>query len=600
MNIKHTLHIFAIPIIVFFGIGAYLLLNNIFHYRTIAIFLALILVVMGSWKMIVETVTAFLRKQFALDYIAILAILVSIFTGQYLVALVIVLMLSSGTQLEEYGMTKAQQSLTALSDRIPKEVMRLSTDDHTTKVAIASVVVGERILVRKGEVVPLDGVLESTTALTDESSLTGEPYMLDKLKGDQIRSGIVNMGDVMIVLVTKTDDESTYRKIIGMVQEAQQEKAPLIRLADRYSTIFTIITLVIATFAYLISHDIGRVLAVLVVATPCPLILATPIALFGGMNAAAKRRVLVKRLSALEVLARVTTFIFDKTGTLTLGKPTVTNIVMLDNSMDADHALQIAEAIERNSLHPIAKAIVDAAREKNSTQLSARDIMEETGVGISAIVEDVRYHISKMEQSHDINAVELKREGEIVARIEFEDTLKQDSTDILKEIHQLGVKIHIFTGDKKENAEKILLQLGDIREYLTLKADCSPTEKKDGVAALKAGGEVTAMVGDGINDAPALALADVGMVFSNEEQTAASEAADIVFLGGDLEDVKETIRIAKRTINIALQSIIVGIGLSIVAMIFAALGYIPAIAGALLQEAIDVAVILNALRASRG
>ncbi|PIZ92531.1 MAG: cadmium-translocating P-type ATPase [Candidatus Magasanikbacteria bacterium CG_4_10_14_0_2_um_filter_41_10] len=570
-----------------------------FHYRTAAILLALVLVVMGSWKMIVETVTAFLRKQFALDYIAILAILVSIFTGQYLVALVIVLMLSSGTQLEEYGMTKAQQSLTALSDRIPKEVLRLNTDDHTDKVAIASIVVGERILVRKGEVVPLDGVLDSTTALTDESSLTGEPYMLDKLKGDQIRSGIVNMGDVMIVRVTKPDNESTYRKIIGMVQEAQQEKAPLIRLADRYSTIFTIITLVIATFAYLISHDIGRVLAVLVVATPCPLILATPIALFGGMNASAKRRVLVKRLSALEVLARVTTFIFDKTGTITLGKPIVTNVVMLDDSMDASHALQIAEAIERNSLHPIAKAIVDAAREKNGTQLSARDIMEETGVGISAIIEDVRYHISKMAQSHDINAVELKREGKIVARIEFEDTLKQDSTDILKEIHNLGVKIHIFTGDKKENAEKILLQLGDIREHLTLKADCSPTEKKDGVAALKAAGEVTAMVGDGINDAPALALADVGMVFSNEEQTAASEAADIVFLGGDLEDVKETIRIAKRTIRIALQSIFVGIGLSIVAMIFASLGYIPAIIGALLQEAIDVAVILNALRASR-
>jgi len=599
MQMKHTLKIFAIPITIFFGIGIFLILEKMMSLPNAAAALTFVLVIMGSWKMIAETIESIKNKQFALDYIAILAILVALFTGQYLVALVIVLMLTSGGQLEEYGMTKAQQSLTALSDRIPTEVMRIGKDDQAEKVAIASVQVGERILVRKGEVVPLDGVLESENALTDESSLTGEPYFMDKLKGDQIRSGIVNMGDVMIVEVTKPDNESTYRKIIDMVAAAQQERAPLIRLADRYSTIFTIITFVIASFAYFISHDIGRVLAVLVVATPCPLILATPIALFGGMNASAKRRVLVKRLSALEVLSRVDTFIFDKTGTITLGKPTVTNVVRLDQAMNETRALQIAEAIERNSLHPIAKAIVDAAREKKHERLAAKDIKEETGVGISAVVDGTRYRISKMAARHDVNAVELKEGDKAIARIEFEDTLKADSTKILKDIHALGVDVHIFTGDKQENAEKILAHLGEMKQYISLKADCSPEEKKNGVAALKEAGRTTAMVGDGINDAPALALADVGMVFSNEEQTAASEAADIVFLGGDLEDVKETIRIAKRTIRIALQSIIVGIGLSILAMLFAAFGYIPAIIGAMLQELIDVAVIINALRASR-
>jgi len=591
---------FIMPLIILSGIIVYSVLAYGFDVLLISKIFALGIIAYGSYELIRDTLQALMRGQFALDYIALLAIGVGVATESYLVALVIVLMLSGGTTLEKYGMARAKESLTALTERIPNEVVLWENGLADRTIQIEETKVGDEILVRKGEVIPLDGIVISKIAEVDESSLTGEPLLIEKEAGDIVRSGTVNMGQALVMRVTAEDKDSTYRKIIDMVRLAEAEKAPLVRLADRYSTIFTILTFVICVVAYIVSDgDMDRVLAVLVVATPCPLILATPIALFGGMNASARHRVLVKKISALEVLARVDTIVFDKTGTITLGRPLVHHIDIHDTSYTEKKVLGIAEALERNSLHPLAKAVVEYARKHRVSRVHATEVTEVVGSGISGVVDGISYTLRKATEDTGGNAIEVVSKKKIIAHIFFEDKLKSDARHIITTLKERKLSLHIFTGDKKENLMKVLGQLGDVQSYITVEAECSPEDKKNGVARLKKEKHVVAMIGDGINDAPALALADVGMVFSSGEHTAASEAADIVFLGGNLESVTNTIMTAQRTIKIALQSIFFGIGLSLVAMMFAAGGYIPPIIGAALQEIIDIIVILNALRASK-
>lgn len=584
---------FRIPLIVLIGI----LFAGIFHLLNQMLFrdiLLLLVIALGSFSLFEETLEGLLKKHFALDYIAILAIVVGVVTQEYFVAAVIALMIASGRTLEEYGISQAKKSLTKLIDRIPDKVTLWDGKKAGDVIAMADVSVGQEILIRKGEVIALDGELLSNVGLTDESSLTGEPYVIDKVKGDLIRSGTINMGDPIVIKVTKAQKDATYTKIIQMVQNAQNEKAPLVRLADKYSTIFTAITFIIATAAYIISgYDLSRVLAVLVVATPCPLILATPIALMGGVNAAAKKRIIIKKLASLEVLSRVSAVIFDKTGTITLGKPCVSAFETKEK--DKDYLISIAEAIERNSLHPLAKAIVSYAKEQKVQVKHALKVTEKVGKGIQGEVDGELYTLSKLSGQSGM-AIGLFKKDEQLGVFTFEDEIKRESKATIKRLKTSELDLYIFTGDKQEAAEKVLEHLG---EKVEIRANCTPEDKQQGILELKKKGKVTAMVGDGINDAPALALADVGMVFSNEEQTAASEAADIVFLGGDFSMVTTSHNVANATIAIAMQSILWGIGLSILSMLFAAAGVIPPLFGAGIQEVIDVAVIINALRASR-
>jgi heavy metal translocating P-type ATPase len=399
----------------------------------------------------------------------------------------------------------------------------------------------------------------------------------------------------MHIRVSSVRKESTYAKIITLVQQAQDSHAPLVRLADRYSTVFTIITLVIATVAYVTTMDVTNVLAVLVVATPCPLLLATPIALIGGMSASAKRKIIIKNLSSIEVLSRVDVMILDKTGTITLGRPLVTQVDVRDSNYTRDTVLCIAGAIEHNSLHPVAKAIVIAARESLAPAFHATNVHETIGVGITGTVNGVEYTLAKHVTSDHLT-IELRTATSTVAVFTLEDQVKIDSRGGIQKLIQSGLSLFMLTGDKKAVADTLAKSI-DAR--ITVQANCTPEDKIARIRQLQSEGHVTAMVGDGINDAPALAGADVGMVFSNEEQTAASEAADIVFLGGDFSLVLEVLLISRRTIRIAMQSIIVGIGLSIISMILAAFGFIPPLFGSMWQEVIDVLVILNALRASR-
>ena len=566
-----------------------------FGFRPVAVVVAFAVVALGSFELVKDTATALRRHRFALDYIAIMAIGVSLATQEYFVAVILALMLSTGRALEAYGYTRAQESLTQLVDRIPQDVLVWRSPGSVEKAKLGAVSIGQEILVRKGEVIPLDGLLVSDGGLTDESSLTGEPYIMEKVRGDQVRSGTINVGEPLVIRVTRSEVDSTYTKILLMVSQAQHESAPLVRLADRYSGLFTIVTLVIAGAAYAVSHDVTRVLAVLVLATPCPLILATPIALMGGVNAAAKQRIIVKKLATLEVLSRCTAVVFDKTGTITLGRPRVVNLEVLCQDHTGTEILAISAAIERNSLHPIAKAIAAFAKEQAAPSLYARNIEERIGVGITGVINETRYTLQRAAESTGIT-IELLEGYKPLARFHLEDEIKLDSRQIISRLQSRGVRVCLFTGDRDDAARRVADQLGG---DIFVRSECTPEDKKQGIDDLTKQGRTVAMVGDGINDAPALAYADVGIVFSNEEQTAASEAAGIVLLGGELELVEIAFGIAKQTVSIALQSILWGIGLSIAGMLLAAMGFIPPIAGAALQEVIDVGAILNALRASR-
>jgi len=589
------LNAFRIPAIIVLATAFYLVLL-LLQLTLAAAVVAIFATLLGSYRLFYETAASLLKKNFALDYIAILAIIVALATQEYLVAAILALMISSGRTLEDYGVSQAKKSLTKLAERIPNEVFLWVNGKIGEKVKIEKVKIGQEILIRKGEVIGLDVVLVSKDGLTDESSLTGEPYTIEKIQGDPIRSGTINVGQPIVVNVTKESGDSTYNKIVSMVKNAQDEKSPFVRLADSYSGVFTIVTLFITGFAYAYSgFDLTRALAVLAIATPCPLIIATPIALLGGVNASSKKNIIVKKLASLEVLARAQAIIFDKTGTITLGKPKVSKFLNLSKNYTDQEILAISESIERNSLHPLAKAVVNFAKENKAVVLHAEKIEEKVGSGISGVLNNKTYTLSKLPSKEGM-MIGIFEKDKHLATFVFEDEIKQESKDIIKDLKRRGFQLFIFTGDKKEAAEKVVASLG---EDIVIKAEAKPEDKQQGIADLKKKGIVTAMVGDGINDAPALALADVGMVFSNEEQTAASEAADMVFLGGNFSLVIDSLNIAKRTIKIAKQSIFVGIGISILGMVVASLGFIPPIGGAFLQEGIDVVVILNALRASR-
>ncbi|MCC7106478.1 MAG: cadmium-translocating P-type ATPase [Chloroflexi bacterium] len=593
-RIRPLIHDFRLPLIVLLGIMLYVTLEWQ-GWSVPALVVVLVAIGVGSFHLAVDIYASIRRGQYALDFIALLAIVVALITSEFLVGAIISLMLSTGRTLEAYGVSRARESLTRLVERLPDEVVPIENGQPGRQVKVGEVRVGDQLLVRKGEVIALDGTLLSPAGLTDESSLTGEPYELEKTEGDLLRSGTINIGEPIVMEVVRASENSTYSKIIKMVQAAQQEKPPLIRLADRYATLFTMLTLAIAGLAFALSRSLDTVLAVLVIATPCPLILAAPIALLGGVNSAARQRIIVKSLASLEVLARVDAIVFDKTGTLTLGRPTVARLEVTDPTYSEEQVLAVAEALERNSLHPIAKAIVSAARLRGVPVLHASEVRETIGRGIDGEVEGQRYEVSKLSGDSGM-ASELRLvNGRRIAVISFEEEIKPDSQKVMQQLKRFGFKLHIFTGDRLAAARRVADRLG---QNVAIRAECTPEDKLAGLEQLKRERHTTAMVGDGINDAPALAQADVGMVFSHEEQTASSEAADIVFLDGDLSVVKQAILIARRTIAIAKQSIVWGIGLSVVGMLFAAFGLIPPLVGAFLQEAIDVAVIVNALRAS--
>ncbi|MFL5736606.1 MAG: heavy metal translocating P-type ATPase [Actinomycetota bacterium] len=568
--------------------------------------------VVGLVPLLVSVARDLANRESGVDVIALLAMGGALALGEYLAGAVIALMLSSGQTLEAYADARARRELSTLVGRAPRVVNRYAADELES-VGIDAVEVGDRLLVKPGEVLPVDGVALGPAVL-DESALTGESRPVERAGGDQVRSGAVNAGGGFDLRAIATAQESTYAGIVRLVEEAQRQKAPFVRIADRYALIFVPVTLVIAAAAWAISGDAVRALAVLVVATPCPLILAAPIAIVAGISRAARRGIIVKGGGALEALGRGQVLLFDKTGTLTAGMPEVSDIETFGD-VGADELLRLAASLDQVSAHVLASAIVRAARERRLALVFPSEVREQLGAGIAGVVDGRKVSLGKGDWVLDGSrmpgtARDVRRramlqgstnvfvsvDGELAGALLLDDPIRPDTPRVIRSLRREGFRrIVMITGDHADVAESVGVALGVDR----ILSERTPADKVDAVEAERQEG-FTVMVGDGINDAPALAVADVGVAMGARGATASSEAADIVLAVDRLDRLAEAMRIARRSRRIALQSVIAGMALSLIAMLFAAAGLLVPVGGALIQELIDVAVILNALRALRG
>jgi heavy metal translocating P-type ATPase len=556
-----------------------------------------------------RTVYQATNGHFATDLVATLAIVTAVLLRQPVAGLVIVLMQTGGEGLERYAEGRASGAIRALIAEAPEMARRLR-DGHTAEVRADEVIVGDLLLLRPGELLACDAVVEDGHSDVDVSRLTGEPMPLRAGPGTPLMSGSANGEGVLTVRATARAGESQYARIVDLVRSAQASKAPLQRLADKYAIWFTPLTIAVSAAAYLLTRDWTRVLAVLVVATPCPLILATPIAILGGINRAARRHIIVRNGGALESMERVHTAVFDKTGTLTVGRPEVSRVLAAPGHCEPD-VLRLAAAVERGSSHALAHTVIEAAERRGLVIPAARHVREAPGRGIIGEVERrtvavgsraflaERYHIAPA----DFDALEngdarlrayVVIDGEAAGAIEYADRLRPALDTMFAELRDFGVRRTVLlSGDHSPNVAAVARAVG-INEAF---GDLLPQDKVRLVKELASSGDPVLMVGDGTNDAPALGSATVGIALAAHGGGITAEAADVVLLSDDIAAVPEALRIARRAMQIARQSIGVGLGLSAVAMLFAAAGMIPPIAGAVLQEGIDVAVILNALRA---
>lgn len=543
------------------------------------------------------------------DAIAFVSMTAALALGESLAGAVVALMYAGGTVLEDIAVARAERDLRALIDRAPRTAHRMSTG-ALSDIAIEEVVVGDRLVVRAGEIVPVDGVVLGATVVLDEAALTGEPMPVTRHRGGILRSGTVNAGEAFEMTATARSGESTYAGIVRLVTAAQTAKAPFMRLADRFALVLLPVSLVVATAAWLLSGDPIRGLAVLVVATPCPLILAAPVAFISGIAQAARRGILVKGSGALEALARAHTLLFDKTGTLTVGGARLVAVEAAPGN-DENEVLRLAATLEQASQHIVAAAIVSAGSSRGP--LGIPELVSEThGSGLEGRIDGrlVRAgshayvygsaqpdawcrRVLRRAAWRSALSVFVAVDGKPVGALVLADELRPDTPQAIIALRAAGIKrLVVVTGDRSEAAETIGAAL-DLDGVL---ADRLPSDKVDAVIVERRR-HPTVMVGDGINDAPALAAADVGIAMGARGATASSEAADIVILVDRLNRVPEAVVIARRTCSIAMQSIVVGLVLSGVAMLAAAFGKLSPVVGALVQEGIDVAVILNALRA---
>ncbi len=563
-----------------------------------------------------SVVRTLMRGDVGVDAIALVAMAGALALGEYLAGAVIALMLSGGNALEAAAGRRARRELTALLERAPRIAHRRQ-GDRLEEIPVERIRIGDRILVRAGEVVPVDGAVQSEGAVIDESTLTGEPLPVSHARGTTVSSGTLNAGDAFDLRATRTSSESAYAGIVRLVQEAEHQRAPFVRMADRYAAILLPVTLVVAGAAWAMSGDPVRALAVLVVATPCPLILAAPVALISGVSRAARRGVIAKGGGTIEKLGRARTVLFDKTGTLTHGRPEIERVSSADG-LTSDEVLKFGASVDQLSAHVLAEALVHGAEARGIALTFPEEVVEEPGQGIEGRVAGHRVAVGsngwlrRRGYSSGERAAELFDEsdepglarvlvgvdGTVVGAVLMADRLRDDAGELTAALRTAGIdRIALVTGDQKSVGEAVGRSVGVDRVF----AECSPEEKIDVVRKAREltddGGVV--MVGDGVNDAPALALADVGIAMGGVGATVSSETADAVIAIDRVDRVVDALRIGRRSLSIARQSVLAGLGLSFVAMGFAAFGYIPPVAGALLQEGIDVAVILNALRALR-
>ena len=596
----------------------------------------LLIVVVGSIRVLWDLFGQLRRREFGVDLIAALAILGSLLLKEYLAGAIIVLMLSGGEALEAFALRRARTSLAALAERAPR-IAHLQKDGEIRDISADAVEVGMRLVVKPGELIPVDGVVINGSSNVSEADLTGEPLPVRKEAGMTTMSGSVNLDGVLQMQATRPAAGSQYAQILRLMQEAQENKAPIHRLADRYSVGFTLVTLAIAGSSWAISGDSIYALAVLVVATPCPLILATPIAIMSGINTAAKAGIILKSGAAIEQLGEADVAVFDKTGTLTMGIPQLKTVLRSENTaLTADELLHLAASIEQYSSHILARAVVEAVQERRLFPLSlASDVQEIFGKGVQGIVWSTLPVAAEVQGGSLLQSSQqvarsvavgnrtfmshldivippplLEEREQCVARGEIGSFIAVDAQVVgllvladlprpelerlSRDLKQAGIKETILlTGDGKVVAERI----GNLAQMDRVVANCLPEDKVKTIRTLVADHRQVMMVGDGINDAPALATASVGIAVGTGGLTAAASAADGVLLSSDMLRLVEVVRLGRWVMHVARQGIWVGMGLSGIAMIFAAFGFIEPAVGAILQEGIDVIVILNALRA---
>ncbi|MCO4842792.1 MAG: heavy metal translocating P-type ATPase [Yoonia sp.] len=558
--------------------------------------------------LITEIVRSLLRGEFGLDIVAALSMTAALAFGETLAAAVVAVMYSGGTFLEGFAEGRAKREMHALLLRAPRTASRYH-NSSIEEVPLESIQPGDLLLIRQGDVVPVDGIVDSELAYIDTSALTGESMPAHLSRGAEAMSGATNAGEPFNLLATRRAEESTYAGIVRLVAAAQRSKAPMARLADRWSLGFLAVTVAIALAAWWFTGDPIRAVAVLVVATPCPLILAVPVALVAGLSRAAHYGVLVKGAGPLESMAKINTLILDKTGTLTDGRPQIVAIDT-DNGMSEADVLRFAAALDQTSKHPVAQAVVAAAKARDLDLPVPSGVSEIAGEGVVGHVEGrevvvggedfVMRHLGQASGDHPALAagsvvVALAVDRQIVGRIVMADQLRDGTSAMLARLRNGGIaRILLATGDRAIVAEQVTKGLGldAIHPKLT------PDQKVLLVLSERKNGPVM-MVGDGVNDAPALAAADVGVAMGARGAAASAEAADVVLLVDQIDRFVMGMEIAKGSRRIAVQSVVVGIGLSVAGMIAAAFGYLTPVQGALFQEVIDVAVIINALRALR-
>lgn len=586
-------------VLVFFISAASLLAQFAFGAPITARFIITIAGGVLALSMFIEMVKTLRKGKYGVDLLAITAIVATLWVGEYWASLIIILMLVGGETLEDYAAGRANRELSALLQKTP-EIAHVVQSGKVVDMDLDDVEIGAHLLIKPMEVVPIDGILLSEAALLDESTITGESKPNELQQGEEILSGAINGSSTIEIRTRVAASESQFQKIVALVREAAETPAEFVRLADRYAVPFTILAYIIAGIAYIISGDPVRIAEVLVVASPCPLILAAPIAFVSGMSRSSKNGFLIKNGTIIEKLATAKAIFFDKTGTITDGKIEVDEVFPAEG-VSREELLEIVYTLEKSSNHILAKAVSSYAETQGIQGLELESLHEVAGLGVTGEIDGQQIKIGR---ANFVGAPDglgfetafyVSRAGFYIGAVTFSDTLRGNAPQVISNLRRAGFEhIAMLTGDNARVANKIAAQVGISEVYSSM----LPEEKLAKIEASTV--RPTIMVGDGVNDAPALMLSDVGISIGTGNNTVASEAADIVLLKNDLSSVTKAVKISRDTLKIAKQSVLIGIVICVILMLIAATGLIPAIIGALFQEVIDVVSILYALRALKG
>jgi len=535
---------------------------------------------------------------FGVDILAISAIAATLAVGNYWAALIILIMITGGDSLEDYAQKKARKDLKSLLDNTPR-IAHKKIGNDLNDVPVDDIQIGDIIIVKPKETVPVDGILLSDEVLLDESSLTGESKPVSKLKGNSLWSGSLNGSGAITIQVSKLAKDSQYQQLVQLVHNSEKEPAHFVRMADRYALPFTIVAFLIAGISYLITRDPNRIAEVLVVASPCPLILAAPIALISGMSRSSRNGVVIKSGTVIEKLDKMKAIAFDKTGTLTKGDLAMDEILP-ENLFSKEELIDLVASVEQQSSHVLAISIMKNIGSKNIPL--ATDLKEIEGKGVEGKVNGKLIKVGKLNFVTN-QSIQIKSEktslfvsvnDQYVGEITFSDEVRPEARQTIAQLMKMGIrKIMMISGDKQSISETIAKEIGISEVY----AGCLPEDKLKILKSVSDDFRPIVMVGDGVNDAPSLTVADVGIAMGAKGSSAASDSADVVILKDNLEKVSDTVIISRETMKIARQSVFIGIAVCTVLMLIAAFGLLPALLGAGLQEVVDVISITSALRA---